>query len=764
MRLQPPNAGLPAPGKAQFSAGSLYPQVATTMLKPASLALALASLCLTATGGAQSSDVARREKQAQNVTIIRDDWGIAHIYGKTDADAVFGMIYAQAEDDFNRIEQNYLTSLGRLAEAEGEARIFNDLRARMYANPDTLRAMFARSPDWLKKLMVAWADGLNFYLSKNPTVKPRVITRFEPWMALSFSEGSIGGDIESISIPRLRAFYGGPAATSQEEEYVRNARTERSEREDLEPRGSNGIVIAPKNSATGKSLLLINPHTSFYFRSELQMVSEEGLNAYGAATWGQFFIYQGFSDKAGWMHTSSGVDNIDEFAETILKEGDRRFYLHGGQKKPVISQTISVPYKTASGMAKRDFTVYRTHHGPIVREQDGKWIAVALMDIPIQALMQSYGRTKAKDMAEFIKILDTHSNSSNNTLFADNSGNVAYFHANYIPRRDTKFDWTRPVDGSDAATDYKGVHSVNESPNVINPSSGWAYNTNNWPWTAGGESSPKRDAFPAYVETSSENARGVHAIRLLSDRKNITRDGLLELAFDSYLPGLADIVPAVVKSWDAASTTNPLKAKLAEQVRLLRAWDFRWGASSVATSLAVFFAEDMERSVAQEATRARMGAHTFAVTNATDDQRLAALDRAVTKLTADFGKWQTPWGDINRFQRTKNEIVATFDDAQPSIPVPFTSARWGSLASFGARQYSNTKKWYGTSGNSFVAVVEFGDSVRARAVTAGGESGNTASKHFNDQATRYASGDFRTVYFYRHQLMGHTEREYKPGQ
>jgi acyl-homoserine-lactone acylase len=726
------------------------------MKKLASVALALAAVVNFAPAHAQSADMARWTRQAQAVTIIRDDWGIAHVYGKTDADAVFGMIYAQAEDDFNRIEQNYLTSLGRLAEAEGESRIYNDLRAKMYANPDTLRAMFVRSPTWLKSLMVAWADGLNFYLAKNPGVKPRVITKFEPWMALSFSEGSIGGDIERISIPRLRAFYGGPAAASQEEEYVRN--------EDLEPRGSNGIVIAPKNSATGKSLLLINPHTSFYFRSELQMVSEEGLNAYGAATWGQFFIYQGFSDKAGWMHTSSGVDNIDEFAETIVKEGDRHFYMHGGQKKPVITQTISVPYKTATGMATKDFTVYRTHHGPIVREQDGKWIAVALMDIPIQALMQSYGRTKAKNMAEFIKILDTHSNSSNNTLFADNSGNVAYFHANYIPKRDPKFDWARPVDGSDPATDYKGVHSVNESPNVINPASGWAYNTNNWPWTAAGESSPKKDAFPAYVDYNLENARGVHAIRLLSDRKNITRDGLLELAFDSYLPGLADIVPAVVRSWDAAPTTNPLKAKLADQVKVLREWDFRWGANSVATSVAVFFAEDIERSVAQEATRARMNAHTFAMTNATDDQRLAALDRAVTKLTADFGKWQTPWGEINRFQRVKNEIVATFDDALPSIPVPFTSARWGSLASFGARQYDNTKKWYGTSGNSFVAVVEFGDSVRARAVTAGGESGNPASKHFNDQATRYASGDFRTVYYYRNQLVGHIAREYKPGQ
>jgi acyl-homoserine-lactone acylase len=719
------------------------------------LALAVVAVLAAAPLHAQGSNVARWEKQAQAVTIIRDDWGIAHVYGKTDADAVFGMIYAQAEDDFNRVETNYLTSLGRLAEAEGDARIFNDLRAKMYANPDSLKAIFNKSPEWLKALMVAWADGLNYYLYKHPDVKPRVITRFEPWMPLSFSEGSIGGDIERISIPRLRAFYGGSAAAQPGEE-------ERNE--DREPRGSNGIAIAPSNTLNKSALLLINPHTSFYFRSELQMVSEEGLNAYGAATWGQFFIYQGFSDKAGWMHTSSGVDNIDEFAETIIKKGDKVFYKHGDAERPVLSSTISVPYKTATGMAKRDFTVYRTHHGPVVAEADGKWISVSLMDIPMQALIQSYGRTKAKNMAEFRKYLDTHSNSSNNTLFADNSGNVAYFHANYIPRRDTSFDWTRPVDGSNPATDYKGVHSVDESPNVINPASGWVYNTNNWPWSAAGISSPKKEAFPRYVDMNTENARGIHAIRVLKDRKDFSVDALLAAAFDSYLPAFEGVLPALVASYDA-SPDSPLKTKVAEQVDVLRKWDMRWGISSVATTLGTTWLDQFQRAVPSANQRGGLSAADWMTTRATHEQRLEALAIASDSLVARYGKWQTPWGDINRFQRLSSDIVAKFDDNAPSIPVMFTSAVYGSLASFGARAYPNTKKLYGTSGNSFVAVVEFGkDSVRARAVTAGGESGHTASKHFTDQATRYTTGNLRPVYYYREQLKGHTEREYHPGQ
>jgi acyl-homoserine-lactone acylase len=225
----------------------------------------------------------RWEAQARNVTITRDDWGIAHVVGKSDADAVFGAIYAQAEDDFNRIETNYLNSLGRLAEAEGESAIWKDLRMKIFIDPVELKKDYASSPDWLKKLMNAWADGLNYYLAKHPDVKPRVLMHFEPWMALSFTEGSIGGDIEEINLDRLRTMY----SEIPSNVAVNNADLLR------EPSGSNGIAIAPKNTIDGKALLLINPHTSFFFRSELQMTSGDGLNAYGASTWGQFFIYQG---------------------------------------------------------------------------------------------------------------------------------------------------------------------------------------------------------------------------------------------------------------------------------------------------------------------------------------------------------------------------------------------------------------------------------------------------------------------------------------
>jgi len=716
---------------------------------------------------AQAPDSARWQRQARNVTIVRDDWGIPHVFGRTDADAVFGLMYAQAEDDFSRVETNFLTALGRLAEAEGESRVWQDLRMRLFIDPDSLRALYRASPPWLKALMNAWADGLNFYLSRHPEVRPRVLTRFEPWMALSFSEGSIGGDIERVDLRQLEAFYGSQTgARSQEPGASPEGQGDRGEETglaDVEPSGSNGIAIGPSLTAGHHAMLLINPHTSFFFRAEVQVVSGQGLDAYGAVTWGQFFVYQGFNERIGWMHTSSGVDNIDEYLETVTQRGGRATYRYGNADLPVGASPITIRYRAASGLAERRFTVYRTRHGPVVRRAGDRWVSVRLMNDPLPALIQSYSRTKARDYRAFRRILDLHTNSSNNTIFASADGDIAYFHANFIPRRDTTFDWTKPVDGSDPATDWHGVLSVDETPRLLDPASGWLYNSNNAPWWAAGPDSPRREAFPVYVETGGESARGRHAERVLAGARAFTLDSLVAAAYDSYLPWFERTIPALVGAWDVSAAADPLKAKVADQIALLRTWDLRWSAASVPTSLAVFWGETISRRVGRDARGAGLPVEDYVAARAPAGALLDALSAASDTLAAAFGSWRTPWGDINRFQRLTGDIVQPFNDSGPSIPVAFTSAVWGSLASFGARAWPGTRRWYGTSGNSFVAVVEFGDSVRARAVTAGGESGHPAAPHFNDQASRYATGALREVYFYRAQLRGHTEREYHPG-
>jgi acyl-homoserine-lactone acylase len=701
-------------------------------------------------------DLARWKREARAVTIVRDDWGIAHIHGKTDADAVFGMIYAQAEDDFNRIETNYLNAMGRLAEAEGESAIWQDLRMKLFIDPDSMKARYAASPAWLRQLMNAWADGLNYYLHTHAEVRPRVISRFEPWMPLTFSEGSIGGDIESVSLDELEAFYGDTTSRPMPTEASGGAK---------EPSGTNGFAIAPSNTVNHRALLLINPHTSFFFRSELQMTSDEGLRVYGAATWGQFFLYQGFNDRLGWNHSSTGVDAVDEYAETVVRKGERLFYRYGREDRPLAAHRITVPYRTATGMVTKAFTVYRTHHGPIVRAADGKWISIRLMEKPIEALSQSFLRTKARTLADYRKVMELHANSSNNTVYADADGHIAYFHPQFIPRRDDRFDWTRPVDGSDPATEWHGVHGVEDSPHVVDPPNGWIQNVNNWPYSAAGPYSPKRENFPAYMDRAGESPRGLHAIRVLEARKDFTLDRLNDAAFDSYLTAFARLLPTLVAAYDSTPRGDSLRARFAEPIAVLRAWNYRWSASSVPTSLAVYWGEALAALTRSDAEAAGMTTYDYMASRATVAQRLAALATATDRLTRDFGTWKTPWGEINRFQRLTGDIVQPFSDSAPSIPVPFVPGRWGSLASMEAQTYPGTKRRYGKFGNTFVAVVEFGkDSVRAMAVTAGGESGDPRSRHFDDQAERYAEGRLREVYFYPGQLAGHTERAYHPGE
>lgn len=730
----------------------------------ASLALALLSVVRPGVGHAQP---AIWEAQAKRVTIMRDQWGVAHVYGERDADAVFGMAYAQAEDDFPRIETNYINAMGRLAEVEGEREIWRDLRMKLFIDTLEIKVLYAKSPAWLQALMQGWANGLNWYLYKHPQVKPRLITRFEPWMALTFSEGSIGGDIESVNLRGLEQFYGprsGAAASPSRYEAEPDVPPFGDE-----PGGSNGFAVAPQNTVSGHALLMINPHTSFYFRPEIHMASREGLDAYGAVTWGQFFIYQGFNHRLGWMHTSGGGDVIDEYLETVSPKGRGFTYRYGSSTRNVTAKVIRLPYKTATGMAARTVTAYFTHHGPIIRTQSvngaERWVAVRMMNNPLDALQQSYLRTKATDFASFSKAMELRTNSSNNTVYADADGVIAYFHGNFIPKRDPSIDFTRPVDGSDPRTEWQGLHTLNEMILIKSPSSGWLMNTNNWPFTASGADSPKIGDWPVYMSAQREdNARGVHAVRVLQGRKDFTLDGLIAAAYDSYLPAMEQLIPPVVAAWDALPASDPLKTRLAVPVRTLRSWDYRFGVASVAMTLANAYGDAVTQSQAAAARQAGTPTLEYIASKAAPAQLLAALSRAVETLERDFGSWQMPWGDVNRFQRLSGDIGAGFDDSKPSLPVAFASANWGSLAAYGQTGARTTKKYYGNRGNSFVAAVEFGPRVRAKSVLAGGVNNDPSSPYFFNQGERYATGAFKDVSFHREDVERNAVRTYQPGQ
>ncbi|MRS62596.1 penicillin acylase family protein [Larkinella terrae] len=703
-------------------------------------------------------EIARWKKRAKAVTITRDTWDIPHISGKTDADVVFGLLYTQCEDDFARVEENYIDAIGRMAEVEGETALYHDLRARLFMDTTQAIAIYRKSPKWMKKLMDAFADGTNYYLYTHPNVKPRLLTRFQPWMPLLFSEGSIGGNISVISTDRIKAFYTNSKWTSEVNDF---------EKYEREPTGSNGFAIAPAKSVTKNALLLINPHTSFYFRSEVHVTSKKGLNAYGAVTWGQFFVYQGFNQNCGWMHTSGNADSMDEYLETVEKRDGGYFYKYGNEWRPVKTEKVSLPYKTASGIRYKDFTIYRTHHGPVAGQVGDKWMTISMMNDPLNALAQSYLRTKAKDYEGYKKVMQLNGNATNNTVYADRNGTIAYWHGNFIPRRNPKFDWNQPVDGSNPETDWKGLHDIDDIVQVKNPANGWIQNCNSTPFSVAGPSSPAISQYPTYMAPDDENFRGVNAVRVLQQKSSFTLDTLIAAAYDPHLPGFDDLIPSLVQAYQTGKADEQPKA-LAEAIDTLQNWSNTYGTTSVATTLAVMWAEKIQRLARPRIPSDKrfdfLTFTEFMIKNVTPQEKVKLLAEVIEELTRDFGTWKTAWGEINRFQRLTGKINETFDDSKPSFAVGFMPSNWGSLAAFGARTYPGTKKRYGSVGNSFVAVVEFGDRVKARTVVNGGHSSNPSSPHFNDQAALFSAGKFKDIWFYPEDIRQHVEKTYHPGE
>lgn len=698
-------------------------------------------------------EINRWEAQAKQVTIIRDNWGIPHIYGKKDADAVFGLLYAQCEDDFARVEANYIEKLGRTAEVKGEGELYNDLLIRLVLDSTEAVADYKRSPAWLQGLLNAFADGVNFYLYKHPLVKPALLQRFKPWYPLLWTDGSIGAiSTGDVTEAELKAFYTG----------VPNLSLMPTKKDDELLTGSNGFAFAPKITASGNAILYINPHVTFYFRPEVHMVSEEGLNAYGAVTWGQFFIYQGFNENCGWMHTSSAVDISDLYAETISKGGNGYVYAYAGLKKPVAQKKVTLCYKNDTTIHTKTITTFSTHHGPVMAERDGKWISVKAVNRSLTGLIQSWQRTKATSFAAYKKVMDLKANTSNNTVYADAEGNIAYWHGNFIPVRDTAYHWDKPVDGNIKNTEWKGLHPVSESVHLYNPANGWLQNCNSTPFTAAGSHSPKPERYPTYMAPDGENFRGINAVRVLQHKENLTLDSVIAAGYDTYLSAFAVLVPALLQAYEKSGTTD---TSLAKPMAFLKSWDYRVDTASVATTLAAEWGQKLLPVLQHFEYEGDQVARTTAFAQiATPQQLLEPFAATITELKKNWGSWQVPWGHINRFQRVSGGVEQVYSDSLPSLPVPFAASTWGMLPSYVSRVYPGTKKRYGVNGNSFICAVEFGKKIKAKSLLAGGESGDPASPHFFDQANMYTTGTFKDVLFYKDEVVQQAAKTYHPGE
>jgi acyl-homoserine lactone acylase PvdQ len=717
--------------------------------------------------GFTPQEIARWEKQASQVTIIRDQWGIPHIYGKTDADAVFGLLYAQCEDDFKRIEMNYIEKLGRLAEVKGEGALYDDLLIRLVIDSADAIRDYKKAPASFKKLLHAFADGVNFYLYKNPEVQPTLLKRFEPWYPLLWTDGSIGAiSTAGLRPSDLKAFYGETPAEGtgyykpEEDPFAEEMLT-----------GSNGFAFSPRITESGKAILYINPHVTFYFRPEVHMVSEEGLNAYGAVTWGQFFVYQGFNPFCGWMHTSSRADVSDAYLEEVVEKQGKWFYRYEQKDLPVKEKQISLSYTDQEGnRQEKKVKAFFTHHGPVMGQKDGKWVSVRSHNRSYPMLLQSWERTKVTSFEGFQRVMDRLENTSNNTVYADAAGNIAYWHGNFMPRRNPEFNWNEPVDGTIKATEWQGRHPVKETVHLYNPANGWLQNCNATPFTVAGAQSPKKADYPTYMAPDGENFRGINAVRILSLIPRYSLERTIAVGYDNYMAAFAVLVPALVKAFDKkmgspVAPEEPMK----EPIALLRNWDYYAHEHSVSTTLAIEWATRLWSAINAVKVPTgydddQVGKTTYFAATARTETLLDTFEQTLADLQEKFGRWHVSWGEINRFQRVNGDIEQQYSDSLPSLPVAYASSMWGTLPSYTGRYFPGTKKRYGVNGNSFVCAVEFGEKIKAKSLLAGGQSGDPTSPHFFDQGVMYAKGQFKDVLFYRDEVDKNAVRTYRPGE
>ena len=692
------------------------------------------------------------EQQASRITIIRDTWGIPHVYGKTDADAVFGLMYVQCEEAFEKVERAYLEKLGRLAEIDGETVLYNDLLARLLYNSTAAKQDYSKAPAWLQKLCNAFADGVNYYMYKNPGAAS-VLSRFEPWYALLSTDGAyVSMKTESLTFEQIHRLYSFPSPVS----FIENKKPEAT--------GSNGFAIAPSKTLDKKALLYINPHVSFDFRMEAQVVSEEGLNAYGAVTWGQFFVYQGFNESCGWMHTSSMADAVDLYENRPLLKNDSLYFLYDGKLLPVQKRRANFWCKEDNGLKQYSLDCLYGPHGPVVgATANNKYLSLKANMRSLAGLVQSWQRMKATGFDVFKKTMALYGNPSTNTLYADNKGTIAYWHGNFIPKRAAAYDWSQPVDGSTSQTAWQGAHTLDEIVHVENPSQGFIQNCNSSPFNACGYNTIDRKGHPSYMAPDGENFRSALAIKELEKENGYTLHKLIALCYNHYLAAFDSLLPPLFAAY-TATTDGSLQQQLKAPIALLQSWDKQSAVNSTATTLAIQWAYKLlsnDTSSSGSAETTDQVKWLSAVVRQTPPQkRLALLQAAVNGLQKTFGTWQMPWGDVMRYQRITNGQA--YDANGPSLPVGMASALFGSLPAY-EPVWTKSGRGYGYAGNSFVAAVEFGSRIKAKAVVPGGQSFHPASKHFSDQAELYLNGRLRDVFFYRDDVERNKEQVYKPG-
>ena len=705
------------------------------------------------------------KKIARSVTIYRDTYGVPHVFGPTDASCVFGYAYAQAEDNFWQVEDNYLRSLGRASEVYGERTLADDLLNRALEIPKLSQAEYERSTRRVREICQALAGGFNYYLARNPRVKPRRITRFEPWHVFAFYRFAVyqlfvfknsGLKVDEIRTAVREAGVDGAPGKGA----VSNLKVSELDESQDGPEaviGSNMWAVGPAKSASGHALLFINPHQPFFGPGqyhESHLHSDEGWNLSGATLFGSGFPLIGHNETLGWSHTVNEPDISDIYVEKFDDPKDALAYRYGDSHRRATPWTDSIQIKTAKGTETKSFNFRKTHHGPIVAVREGKPLALKL------ALLEEGGQIeewfsmgKARSLAEFKAAMSRMAMPMFNAMCADSAGNIFYVYNGAVPRRSTKFDWTKPVDGSDPGAEWQGFHTFDELPQLTNPGTSFLQNCNSTPFTTTSKGNPAKGDFPPYMigEWDWDNGRAKISRRILESQAKFTLDDWAKAAWDTHILEAERRVPEIAAEWTKLKQAEPARAeKLRVAIEDLSAWNKVSSVESTHMTLFTLWFGRMHDAGPAESKN--------------QWPKVRALEEVMSELERDWGTWRVAWGDINRLQRVQSGgELEPFDDFKPSLPVAGAPGYLGVVNNFYTKSEKGRKRRYGFAGTSFASVVEFGPKVQAQSLLVFGQSADPASPHYLDQANLYSKREFKPAWFSLEEIKAHAERVYHPG-
>lgn len=730
---------------------------------------------------------------AQTVTIYRDAWGAPHIDGQTDESVVFGFGYCQAEDYFWQLEDSFIMAIGRYAEVHGGKGLQKDILNRAFQVPQRSQADFEQLEPEVRSMCEAFVAGINYYLAKHPEVKPRLIEQFEPWHTVALARAVIlemGFSHTGTSRDQVPTNFGQPEAADGEagegdaagrfsaEEADGALALGAAEAEVFEGAqaavGSNAWALAPRRTREGHALLFINPHQPYYGFGQFyegHLRSGEGWNFTGATFFGSPLPTLGHNEHCGWAFTVNQPNTSDSYIVTFDDPDQPLNYRYGDGYRTAETWTDTIKVRRGRRIDERTFTFGKTHHGPIVKKLDDQRYIAVRMGKFYDAFFprQNLEMVRARNLDEFRRAMSRLELHIFNTCYADRDGNIYYLYNGVVPRRDGRFDWEKPLDGSDPATEWRGYHELAELPQALNPPSGFVQTCNASPYTTTDDGNPAIGDFPAYMvrERHDDKRRSKVSRMLLREMNDTTFEEWERAAFDTTVYWALTELPVYERQFAELKGSNAeLAAKVAPYIEHLLDWDCVCTAESTQTTLCVEWYEQLYGfGYPAETLKGEFVGNV--------DKRFEALIRAADKLKALFGDWRVAWGDVYRIQRHANVAELTeipFTDDADSLPARGLHGTLGVAFNMYFTPSINLpplrmhKKRYAVVGNSYVSVVEFGPRVRGGSLLQYGTSGDAQSPHFFDQAKLLSEAKLKPQYFYWDDVEKNARRVYRPGE